>query len=169
MTFERSWRAFADEDAAVGAPAELEARILQAITTPQPQQLRPAGRIVGGLAAVAAMIIVTAWSMAGPKSLATADAPHLAAQHSSPFAAFAPTVVPEPAGQTRARIIRTATRNEEAPLEIFQLVRLRLPRQALATLGFLLVDPEATGVVDVDVLVGEDGWPRHIRKVWFEP
>jgi hypothetical protein len=35
--------------------------------------------------------------------------------------------------------------------------------------GLVLIGPDATGVVDVDVLVGEDGLPRDIRRVWFEP
>jgi hypothetical protein len=44
-----------------------------------------------------------------------------------------------------------------------------MPRQALATWGLILTDPEAAGVVQVDLLIGEDGVPRDIRKVWFEP
>jgi hypothetical protein len=59
--------------------------------------------------------------------------------------------------------------NPASSPEALQLVRLRLPRQALATLGLLLTDPESAGFVQVDVLVGEDGLPRNIRKVWFEP
>jgi hypothetical protein len=53
--------------------------------------------------------------------------------------------------------------------EPLQLVRLRVPRQALAMFGLVLIDPDAAGLVDVDVLVGEDGLPRDIRGVWFEP
>ena len=167
MTFERAWRTLADDDAAIGAPAELEARVLRAITANQPKRARPAQRVAGALAAVAAILIATAWSMTGPQSAVIREAPPLAVQPSSALAVFSPTVVPERARHVAPQIIRTARREPDVPLETFQLVRLRLPRQALATLGFLLVDPEATGVVDVDVLVGEDGLPRHIRKVWF--
>lgn len=49
--------------------------------------------------------------------------------------------------------------------EALQLVRLRLPREALQALGLALLEPDASGVVDVDVLIGEDGLPRDIRKV----
>jgi len=49
--------------------------------------------------------------------------------------------------------------------EPLQMVRLRLPREALQALGLVLLEPDAGGVVDVDVLVGEDGLPRDIRQV----
>lgn len=49
--------------------------------------------------------------------------------------------------------------------EPLQMVRLRLPRGALQAFGLALLEPDAGGMVDVDVLVGEDGLPRDIRKV----
>ena len=49
--------------------------------------------------------------------------------------------------------------------EALQLIRLRLPREALQTLGIVLLEPDAGGSVDVDVLIGEDGLARDIRKV----
>ena len=48
---------------------------------------------------------------------------------------------------------------------LLQIVRLRLPREALQVLGVVLVEPDAEGMVDVDVLVGEDGLARDIRQV----
>jgi hypothetical protein len=49
--------------------------------------------------------------------------------------------------------------------ESLQLVRLRLPREVLQALGVVFLEPELQTVVDVDVLVGEDGLPRDIRQV----
>jgi hypothetical protein len=49
--------------------------------------------------------------------------------------------------------------------ESLQIVRVRMPRSALPALGIALVEPEAAGLVDVDVLVGGDGLPRDIRRV----
>lgn len=49
--------------------------------------------------------------------------------------------------------------------ELLQIVRLRLPRRTLETFGVALVEPESSGLVDVDVLVGEDGLPRDIRSI----
>jgi len=57
---------------------------------------------------------------------------------------------------------------DAGPLQLrepLQMVRLRLPREALQALGLVLLEPDAGGVVDVDVLVGEDGLPRDIRQV----
>jgi hypothetical protein len=49
--------------------------------------------------------------------------------------------------------------------ESLQIVRVRMPRSALRALGIALMEPEAGGLVDVDVLVGGDGLPRDIRRV----
>jgi hypothetical protein len=43
-----------------------------------------------------------------------------------------------------------------------------LPREALYALGVVLAEPEHDGAVSVDVVVGEDGLPRDIRKVRIE-
>jgi hypothetical protein len=45
-----------------------------------------------------------------------------------------------------------------------QVVRLRMPRTGLATLGVPLANPEAEGLVEVELLVGEDGVARAIRR-----
>jgi hypothetical protein len=49
--------------------------------------------------------------------------------------------------------------------ESLQLVRVRMPRGALRAFGIPLVDPDAAAEVEVDVIVGEDGFPRSIRRV----
>jgi hypothetical protein len=49
--------------------------------------------------------------------------------------------------------------------ESLQIVRVRMPRGALRAFGIALLDPEATAEVEVDVVVGEDGFPRSIRRV----
>jgi hypothetical protein len=46
------------------------------------------------------------------------------------------------------------------------VVRVRMARAALATLG-MPVDPTAEGLVDVEMLVGDDGVARSIRKATF--
>lgn len=50
----------------------------------------------------------------------------------------------------------------DAPLSV---VRLRMSRSSLATLGLPLPNPDAAALVDVDVFVGEDGVARAIRPV----
>jgi hypothetical protein len=44
------------------------------------------------------------------------------------------------------------------------MVRVRMPRSALARLGIPIADPDATGSVDLEVVVGEDGIARTIRR-----
>jgi hypothetical protein len=51
---------------------------------------------------------------------------------------------------------------EDEPL---QLVRLRMPREALQAFGVALVEPDVVSVVDVDLLVADDGSPRSIRSI----
>jgi hypothetical protein len=50
---------------------------------------------------------------------------------------------------------------DSAPLSV---MRVRMPRSAFATLGLPIVNPNAEGFVDVEVLVGEDGIARAIRR-----
>jgi hypothetical protein len=49
--------------------------------------------------------------------------------------------------------------------EPMQLVRLRVRRDALQVLGLAVLEPDAGGTVDLDVLIGEDGLPREIRAI----
>ena len=44
------------------------------------------------------------------------------------------------------------------------IVRVRMPRTALAPLGIPFVDPNDGGSVDLEILVGEDGVARTIRR-----
>jgi hypothetical protein len=50
-----------------------------------------------------------------------------------------------------------------APSQLM-VMRLRMPRTAFARLGVPIADPDAEGLVDVEVLVGEDGVARSIRR-----
>jgi len=49
--------------------------------------------------------------------------------------------------------------------ESLQIVRLRVPRASLEVFGVALLEPEASVLVDVDVVVGDDGLPRDIRRI----
>ena len=180
MTFERAWQAFADQDAQRCAPAELAAKVDRAITAgTQLPSTRPALVIATG-ALAASVFVGAAWSIAqSSRTVVSTTVPVNAADVTRPLVPYAASIVRD-MPQIVARIAKPQPRPRSGGLalhdpptavamETLQLVRLRMPRQALAAFGLLLVDPDTTGVVDVDVLVGEDGLPRHIRKVWFEP
>jgi len=48
------------------------------------------------------------------------------------------------------------------------VVRVRMARAALAaTLGMPMIDPDAEGLVDVEMLVGDDGITRSVRSATF--
>jgi hypothetical protein len=51
--------------------------------------------------------------------------------------------------------------------DALHVVRVRMPRTTLATLGMLIDDPDARGLVDVEMLVGDDGVARSIRNATF--
>jgi hypothetical protein len=177
MTFNRAWQRFVDEESSRCAPAELQARVERALAAPQPA--RPRRRYVVEIVAVAASISVAAsWSIARSERNSPPLADRLAAGAPQGLASYAATAVrdeprivrsPVVTGRRHGRLSMSGASNPASSPEALQLVRLRLPRQALATLGLLLTDPESAGFVQVDVLVGEDGLPRNIRKVWFEP
>ena len=49
------------------------------------------------------------------------------------------------------------------------VIRVRMPRSALAALGLPIAEPDAAGAVDVEMLVGEDGVARTIRRATAAP
>jgi hypothetical protein len=50
-------------------------------------------------------------------------------------------------------------------LDAVQVVRVRLPRSAMGSLGLVVSHDPGQGPVEADVLVGQDGLPRAIRFV----
>lgn len=143
--FDTAWQAFAREDAAIVAPPELEARVLAAVQKPP---LRRAPRTLSrwALAAAAMVVGVLSWSNFGRAPISVGDEP------GEDIQVLAPGTMSLGA----------------APLhdtELLQLVRLRLPRESLRGLGIALLEPDAQALIDVDVLIGEDGLPREIRQV----
>jgi hypothetical protein len=51
--------------------------------------------------------------------------------------------------------------------DALHVVHVRMPRATLATLGIPIGDPDARGLVDVEMLVGDDGVARSIRNATF--
>lgn len=47
------------------------------------------------------------------------------------------------------------------------IVRVRMSRVALASLGLPIADPDAEGLLEVEMLVGDDGVARSIRRATF--
>lgn len=69
------------------------------------------------------------------------------------------------ADETATEFISLMNESTLAPLESGQVVRVRLPRSALATLGLPMNIERAGEPITADVLFGEDGLARAIRFV----
>lgn len=183
--FDAAWRAFADEDAMLKAPRELEARVLAAVRASS-RRKRPVQRAVvfAGLSLAATLVIAMAWlvhrrgdPVPQPLRAHAVDATLRLAPFESPVQPqqAALRTSPDTAGPGASGDARTydtlppmLVSLGAAPLhadEPLQLARLRLPREALQALGVVLLGPQAGSVVDIDVLVGEDGLARDIRQV----
>jgi hypothetical protein len=64
-----------------------------------------------------------------------------------------------------AKAVITLAADPVLETETLQLVRVRMPRLALQAVGVVVSGSNAEGFVDVDVVVGEDGLPRDVRRV----
>jgi hypothetical protein len=160
-----AWRQFAQEDAAITAPAELEQRVLAAWEAlqhrPRRSQLPAQRRLFWAVAAVAGVLLL-AFVRYGHRATTVPTAPaSIAAVSVTRDVEEVPRWPPTP---TPSAVI-TLTADPVLETETLQLVRVRLPRLALQAVGVVVSGPDAEGFVDVDVMVGEDGLPRDVRRV----
>ncbi|MGE0866219.1 MAG: hypothetical protein AB7P34_20155 [Vicinamibacterales bacterium] len=182
-----AWRAYAGEHHRRQPPPGLEARTLARIAAVASSRGGRANRATGKPAAVvmavaaALVIAVLTWPRSQP-----AGEPGILESRAVRITGLPPIVEPDRPARMASAPQRNDVANapdpyvphaelpavlmmfDAAPLqerEPLQMVRLRLPREALRALGLVLLEPDAGGVVDVDVLVGEDGLPRDIRQV----
>jgi hypothetical protein len=160
-----AWRQFTQEDAAITAPAELERRILAAWEALQhrPRRSQPPGqsRFVWAVAAVAGALLL-AFALRGHRATpVTADPASSAA---SSVTRDIEEVHRWPPAPTPSAVITLAV-DPVLETETLQLVRVRMPRVALQAVGVVVSGPNAEGFVEVDVMVGEDGLPRDVRRV----
>ena len=185
-----AWKAFAEEDARNLAPQALEDRVFAVLRATagvrRPRRHRRVAAASFGLAA--AILVTTMWSYPRPHldRSVLEPLPTRAVRPQQPFTRYQsaipsqrPLASPERATVRSAGSIsgrQAAAHQLPPPLlslgagplrdqEVVQLVRLRIPREALQGLGLALIEPDAGGVVDIDVLIGEDGLARDIRQV----
>jgi hypothetical protein len=161
-----AWREFAQEDAAQTPPPELERRVLaawEALHQPEPRGDRPrVRRLLWAAGAVAGALLLAA----GLRSYLATSAP------SNPPPGAGTSVIRGfgelpgwPHRPSAAGAVMTLAVDPALETETLQLVRVRMPRRALAAVGFVVGGPDADGFVEVDVVVGEDGLSRDVRRV----
>ena len=144
-------------DAHVVAPATLEAAVLRAWDA-QHSTVAPHGSghvrwptaAAWVLVPAAAALVIAVASLARDPAAVPA-ARDVAARGGPPSINAGYVIVPEPFTDPAA----------------LHVVRVRMARMALATLGMPIADPDAEGLVDVEILVGDDGVARSIRNATF--
>lgn len=161
-----AWDAFTRDDAAATAPPELERRIFCAVEAAAQRRARrafePQLRVILGAAAAALLVAgVSVWNLSPRQREAPAQA--------DPDSQVEETEVileplPDRSRSSRAALITLAA-DRIRDTESLQLIRVRMPRQALTALGVALIEPEATAFVDVDLVVGDDGLPLDVRRI----
>ena len=187
------WEAFASADRSLRAPARVGDAVMRAwaarTAAPPPGRLTgarwtwaavAAAVTAGVLSAVSAHLAQQARPAAGVRAStrpSTGPAPAI------PLVATVPNQPAPPRGRERMSAAYRAVTGSPAPPvaaegsavtfvadpplegESLQIVRMRVPRQALQAFGLSMGDPDVATIVEVDVVVGEDGLPRDIRRV----
>ena len=146
----------ADHDEGGSAPDWLEGRLREAVRRARPEAAALRGPRPDRWR----------WALGAAAAASLAAASLLWRREPTPLA-------PEPAEWVREAVegedeeAFVAVTDEEAlsGLDAVQVVRMRLPREAVGRLGLALSGDFEQGPVEADVLVGQDGVPRAIRLV----
>jgi hypothetical protein len=155
-----AWRKFAEHDQAIVPPAQLERRTVAAWQASQRSwrsghlPRRPV--VLWSVAALAAAVLVAVVVDRGRNAPAP-PAPDRAAR---PLA-----TTHERRTSTLPPAMITLAADPIQETETLHLVRVRVPQSALRAVGIMVAGPDSGGLVEVDVLVGEDGLPRDVRRV----
>jgi hypothetical protein len=167
------------------APVERRTRFLPRAARPHSRVRWAAMWLLAAAAAIVLLAVVPRTPRSAPRPLEVAGhpgilvAPPLAAT-TAHAAALDSTSATTP---RRARRVRAARHSIPARDDVglmliadpmfdssaATIVRVRMPRSALASLGLPIADPGAGGDVDVEMIVGEDGVARTIRRAKAAP
>jgi hypothetical protein len=200
MSLEESFRALAADEAATRVPPRVDASVMAAwdahsragVGRARAAQDRPGWLWCAGIvaASLAALAIVVGWPAANqPREAVRGSAPvsPVAPGPAEPVARSALTgsvaqppsgqrvvlrSVPRPQAEAEAQAAYVLVPDAEAGAPPLTLMRVRMPRSAFSRLGVPIANPDGEGMVDVEVLVGEDGVATSIRRAaavgWVE-
>ena len=185
--FHDAWEEFAAQDRARQAPPALERRVLEQVAearvrAPSPSSVAQTDRRSAFYAACAIAAVLVAAVMLRQPSPGPPEVPPLVSRSFAPaplqpaIGAHVPVLRPQIDRRRDAELMDWIAVYQDLPIvlmldaaesaveEPLQLVRLRLSMDALHVLGIATLGPD-TGLVDVDLLVGEDGLPKTVRHV----
>ncbi len=189
----RAWTAFARHDAAVAAPDRVDRRVRESVAArlsagaPRGSRVARSGALAGMVATVAACLVAgVVVRRFAPVAPVTAPSPVVPGNRGVAAAGPAPQAVaatpPEAAaigrsGRRRAAPARAAVEVPAAAAvpptaadvaaagDVLQVIRVRIDAGALDAFGVQMAGPGTAGLVDVDLVVGVDGWPRDVRRI----
>ncbi|MBV6433630.1 MAG: hypothetical protein IANPNBLG_03821 [Bryobacteraceae bacterium] len=177
---EEIMRDYARESRTLGAPPEVESAVIEAFRKAKPST-RPSFGVPLWAAAAALLAAIVPWLWhprpASPGAVRNPPPVHLEAEGASPSK---PESRPSPlAGRTAPRPQAAPHHTENVtqfiPLrygkpvesgETLQVVRITLRRADLLRLGLPVAPDDGAGLVEADVLLGEDGLTKAIRFVY---
>jgi hypothetical protein len=152
-----------------GAPARVEMRLRQEFRTRHSAIKTRRTAVVAAWALAAAAVLVGAISLNNWRTqqhLAQHDAANVAASNSSVNVANNSN-----SDANDSTLIAGNDENEFTPLpgtiytgiDDAEIVRVRMPRSSLGALGFPVNEDRAAELIQVDLLVGNDGLPQAVR------
>ncbi len=183
---DRAWNTFLEHDRRLDVSGSVEGRLRHAMAS----RMAPPGLRWGrrqtwtALAAAASLAAVVAVGFRyGPFSSPT---PEIAAAATNPalldarprlvFTVPAPVVADPPVRPTpperrrsaspaaaEAAVLRSA--GGDAFDDPLQMIRVRIDAAALDGIGVQILGAAPAGLVDVDLVIGVDGWPRGVRRI----
>lgn len=160
-------------------PPQLEARLLAAFRRETaarnkvPARKRFGWRPMLGWAGAAAFVAVFAFVLLGhfPDRRTSSPAVRGSTQTAAAVtataqtAASAETVAQSSQKELSSGFVPVPFAGGFGPGESAVIVRVQLPRSSLAELGYPVDETQGNGVVQADLVVGEDGWPQAVRIV----
>jgi hypothetical protein len=142
-------RALTREEQHVAAPPRVEARLLRAFDESRGRSPRQRRGLPGQLLKVAAVFVLAVasrywWSVGGAKPPAD--------RQSAPVPAIA---APWPSAEALSWL--------DAEPGSLQIVHVQMDGDTLAAQGYAVADPDGDGLVDLEVILGQDGMARGVR------
>ncbi len=181
-------REVSTESRSLSAPDPLEYRLLDAFQAQTPVSVPPSARTrraflwpvvlawAGSAAAVCAVAFVLLNRAPGhrpspvarPVSVAVATSvnPPIPVRRPAVPLPKSPSVSDKSSGQRLAsNFVPVPFSGGLARGDSALIIRVQVPRSALAELGYPVDESQGSGLVQADLVVGEDGWPRAVRIV----